>query len=99
VRLWDRKTDGGFPETKELKRRVRDVIQPGRDLGHVDRDYSKMGGGEGTGQGQGQGEGGVPAAAAGGDGVKKGDVVAVVGSGGEDGQVKGCSDGKCEDCE
>ncbi|AEO69422.1 uncharacterized protein THITE_2119813 [Thermothielavioides terrestris NRRL 8126] len=39
VVLWDRKRDGGFPETKELKRRVRDVIQPGRDLGHVDRDY------------------------------------------------------------
>ena len=39
--LWDRKTDGGFPETKELKRRVRDVIQPGRDLGHVDRDYGR----------------------------------------------------------
>ncbi|KAL7789903.1 Rdx family domain-containing protein [Trichoderma ceciliae] len=37
--LWDRKTDGGFPETKELKRRVRDVIDPARDLGHVDRDY------------------------------------------------------------
>ncbi|KLU87877.1 hypothetical protein, variant [Magnaporthiopsis poae ATCC 64411] len=37
--LWDRKTDGGFPETKELKRRVRDVIEPGRSLGHVDRDY------------------------------------------------------------
>ncbi|KAI0128619.1 Rdx family-domain-containing protein, partial [Xylariales sp. AK1849] len=35
--LWDRKTDGGFPETKELKRRVRDVIEPDRDLGHVDR--------------------------------------------------------------
>ncbi|KAH6694077.1 seleno protein W family protein [Plectosphaerella plurivora] len=35
--LWDRKTEGGFPETKELKRRVRDVIDPGRDLGHVDR--------------------------------------------------------------
>ncbi|SPO01121.1 related to selenoprotein domain protein [Cephalotrichum gorgonifer] len=35
--LWDRRTDGGFPETKELKKRVRDVIQPGRDLGHVDR--------------------------------------------------------------
>lgn len=55
--LWDRKTDGGFPETKvcarnrlidnpknqhlltvsqELKKRVRDVIDPGRDLGHVD---------------------------------------------------------------
>ncbi|KAK0669633.1 Rdx family-domain-containing protein [Cercophora samala] len=39
--LWDRKTDGGFPETKELKRRVRDVIDPGRGLGHVDKDYSK----------------------------------------------------------
>ncbi|KAK3692559.1 Rdx family-domain-containing protein [Podospora appendiculata] len=44
--LWDRKTDGGFPETKELKRRVRDVIQPGRDLGHVDRDYSGSGKGK-----------------------------------------------------
>ena len=39
--LWDRKTDGGFPETKELKRRVRDVIEPGRDLGHVDRNHAK----------------------------------------------------------
>jgi hypothetical protein len=39
--LWDRKTDGGFPETKELKRRVRDVIEPGRNLGHVDRDHDK----------------------------------------------------------
>ncbi|KAI1640949.1 Rdx family-domain-containing protein [Biscogniauxia mediterranea] len=39
--LWDRKADGGFPETKELKRRVRDVIEPGRNLGHVDKDYSK----------------------------------------------------------
>ncbi|KAL6810950.1 Rdx family domain-containing protein [Trichoderma sp. SZMC 28013] len=37
--LWDRKTDGGFPETKELKRRVRDVIDPSRDLGHVDRHH------------------------------------------------------------
>ncbi|KAB5570134.1 Rdx family-domain-containing protein [Coniochaeta sp. 2T2.1] len=39
--LWDRSTDGGFPETKELKRRVRDVIDPGRGLGHVDRDYPR----------------------------------------------------------
>ena len=39
--LWDRKMDGGFPETKELKRRVRDVIEPDRNLGHVDRDYGK----------------------------------------------------------
>ncbi|KAF8545407.1 Rdx family-domain-containing protein [Trichophaea hybrida] len=34
--LWDRKVDGGFPETKQLKQRVRDVIDPGRNLGHVD---------------------------------------------------------------
>ncbi|KEY70237.1 hypothetical protein S7711_04346 [Stachybotrys chartarum IBT 7711] len=39
--LWDRKVDFGFPETKELKRRVRDVIEPGRDLGHVDRHHGK----------------------------------------------------------
>ncbi|OTB20581.1 hypothetical protein K445DRAFT_313051 [Daldinia sp. EC12] len=53
--LWNRKTDGGFPETKELKRRVRDVIEPGRNLGHVDKDYSaskaKSGGGGGSGNG------------------------------------------------
>jgi predicted Rdx family selenoprotein len=52
--LWDRKTEGGFPETKVwilsmtyhfqrsltyaqvLKQRVRNVIDPGRNLGHVD---------------------------------------------------------------
>jgi predicted Rdx family selenoprotein len=34
--LWDRKEDGGFPETKQLKQRLRNIIQPGRDLGHVD---------------------------------------------------------------
>ena len=39
--LWDRKVDGGFPETKELKRRVRDAIEPGRNLGHVDRDHAR----------------------------------------------------------
>lgn len=44
--LWDRKVDGGFPETKELKRRVRDVIEPGRNLGHVDRDHQRPKGGE-----------------------------------------------------
>jgi selenoprotein W-related protein len=35
--IWDRRTDGGFPEITELKRRVRDVIAPERTLGHVDR--------------------------------------------------------------
>ncbi|PSL18374.1 SelT/SelW/SelH family protein [Shimia abyssi] len=37
VLVWERKRDGGFPEAKELKRRVRDVIDPEKDLGHVDR--------------------------------------------------------------
>ncbi|MBW8285137.1 MAG: SelT/SelW/SelH family protein [Rhizobium sp.] len=35
--IWERKRDGGFPGPKDLKQRVRDVIEPGRDLGHVDR--------------------------------------------------------------
>ncbi len=35
--VWDRKVDGGFPDAKELKRRVRDVIDPQKDLGHSDR--------------------------------------------------------------
>lgn len=35
--LWERKRNGGFPEPKEIKRRIRDVIEPGRDLGHIDR--------------------------------------------------------------
>ncbi|AOX20349.1 SelT/SelW/SelH family protein [Kozakia baliensis] len=35
--IWERKRDGGFPGPKELKQRVRDVIEPDRDLGHIDR--------------------------------------------------------------
>jgi len=35
--IWERKADGGFPEAKELKQRVRDLIDPQRDLGHNDR--------------------------------------------------------------
>lgn len=35
--LWERKTDGGFPEAKVLKQRVRDHIDPERDLGHNDK--------------------------------------------------------------
>lgn len=34
--LWDRKSEGGFPETKVLKQRVRDRIDPLKDLGHSD---------------------------------------------------------------
>ncbi|KAI4093936.1 MAG: hypothetical protein LQ344_002534 [Seirophora lacunosa] len=36
TQLWDRKKEGGFPEIKQLKKLVRDIIDPGRDLGHVD---------------------------------------------------------------
>ncbi len=35
--LWERKRDGGFPGPKELKQRLRDAIDPERDLGHLDR--------------------------------------------------------------
>ncbi|AOX17470.1 SelT/SelW/SelH family protein [Kozakia baliensis] len=35
--VWERKRDGGFPGPKELKQCVRDVIEPDRDLGHIDR--------------------------------------------------------------
>lgn len=35
--LWDRKRDGGFPDVKTLKQRVRDRLDPTRDLGHLDR--------------------------------------------------------------
>lgn len=37
TRLWSRAADGGFPDIKVLKQRVRDAVAPGRDLGHVDR--------------------------------------------------------------
>ena len=37
VQVWDRVADEGFPEAKEIKQRVRDVIAPERDLGHADR--------------------------------------------------------------
>jgi selenoprotein W-related protein len=35
--LWSRAVDGGFPEIKVLKRRLRDRVAPGKDLGHSDR--------------------------------------------------------------
>lgn len=35
-RIFDRKEYGGFPEIKELKQMVRDVIAPGKNLGHAD---------------------------------------------------------------
>ncbi len=35
--IWERKRDGGFPQPKEIKQRVRDLVWPERDLGHSDR--------------------------------------------------------------
>ena len=35
--IWERKADGGFPDAKVLKQRVRDRLDPDRDLGHSDR--------------------------------------------------------------
>nr|WP_210346620.1 SelT/SelW/SelH family protein [Nitratireductor aquimarinus] len=37
ILIWERKHDGGFPDAKALKQRVRDVIDPERDLGHIDK--------------------------------------------------------------
>jgi len=34
--VWDRTVDGGFPDVKQLKQRVRDRLDPARDLGHLD---------------------------------------------------------------
>lgn len=49
VLIWDRKAEGGFPETKILKQRVRNHIEPGKDLGHSDKPANKVKGeGEGS---------------------------------------------------
>lgn len=36
-RIWSRKKEGRFPELKELKQCVRDIVAPGKSLGHSDR--------------------------------------------------------------
>jgi selenoprotein W-related protein len=35
-KIFDRKDFGGFPEIKELKQLIRDVVNPGKSLGHSD---------------------------------------------------------------
>ncbi|KAH8926025.1 hypothetical protein BT69DRAFT_1331705 [Atractiella rhizophila] len=35
--IWDRKGEGRFPEMKELKQRIRNVVDPERSLGHSDQ--------------------------------------------------------------
>jgi len=39
--LWERKRDGGFPDSRVLKQMVRDRIDPARALGHLDRPGSE----------------------------------------------------------
>ncbi len=36
--VWERTKDGGFPEAKVLKQRIRDKAWPERDLGHADNE-------------------------------------------------------------
>ncbi|UMG91987.1 SelT/SelW/SelH family protein [Nocardioides sp. TF02-7] len=43
VTVWNRKRDGGFPEVADLKRRVRDLVAPGRELGHTERTADRAG--------------------------------------------------------
>lgn len=35
--IWSRKAEGRFPDINELKRLVRDLVAPEKDLGHSDR--------------------------------------------------------------
>jgi selenoprotein W-related protein len=37
--IWSRAVEGGFPEIKVLKQRVRDKVAPGKDLGHSDKPH------------------------------------------------------------
>lgn len=36
-RIWSKKEQGRFPDSKELKQLVRDRVAPDKDLGHSDR--------------------------------------------------------------
>ncbi|MDQ1471319.1 MAG: selenoprotein W-related protein [Bryobacterales bacterium] len=36
ISVWSRKDEGGFPEIKQLKQRIRDRIAPEKPLGHSD---------------------------------------------------------------
>ncbi len=41
-KVFDRKESGGFPEIKELKQLVRDIVSPGKNLGHSDKKLSEQ---------------------------------------------------------
>ena len=38
--IWERQRDGGFPEAKELKQRLRDQLCPDKPLGHSDGQHN-----------------------------------------------------------
>ncbi|GMM30337.1 hypothetical protein DAMA08_030820 [Martiniozyma asiatica (nom. inval.)] len=38
--VWDRSIEKGFPDSKILKGRIRDLLDPSKGLGHVDRGTS-----------------------------------------------------------
>jgi predicted Rdx family selenoprotein len=40
--LWDRKAESGFPQPKEIKQQIRDVIDPDKYLGHSDTEQRKV---------------------------------------------------------
>lgn len=35
--VFDRKKEGKFPEIKDLKQLIRDIVNPGKDLGHSEK--------------------------------------------------------------
>lgn len=35
--VWERKRDGGFPDAKLIKQKVRNYAWPDKDLGHIDK--------------------------------------------------------------
>lgn len=35
--IFERKKNGGFPEIKDLRQRVRDIVNPEKDLGHSEK--------------------------------------------------------------
>ena len=41
IKIFDRKEYNGFPEIKEIKQMVRDVVNPTKSLGHADKKISE----------------------------------------------------------
>jgi selenoprotein W-related protein len=48
--VWSREAEGGFPELKDLKQRIRDRVAPDKELGHSDRDRPDEGRSEPSGE-------------------------------------------------